>query len=769
MGLEELLEEAKQAYLNYKEEAFEMYRKLYDQYPTDPFIMNGLANCYCNGIGVETNREQAKVLYKMAAEAGCVDSMYNLAFELECDTDPEAIRWYEKAFEAGDEEAAYRLATIYDCDDLVPRNSDLKIDWLRKSADKQYGPAEVELGVEYLRGRDVEQDFQIGREWLFKAYEHGEGMAARNMSILYRNGDGVEADIQKAIEWAVNAAKCSNPNTEFCSEYARAYILGNAPLTKNITKALELFEISVANGDLDATEDLGIIYSNPSYGVPQNETRAIELFEKCAVFGKVKSINNLKDLYIKLYGNEGYKRYYSVMEEAANKGYYKGYVECFKLCSEGIGTKKDVDKALKYLEVAVEGEYPEALVLYGNIYMDGLLGKEKDKKKAVEYYIKAADKGHIEASFYAGLYYKDAYDISKNEEDKQKGCEYLEKAAEAGHSGAISNLAFEAFIDDDEQEGMKWLNIGVERNVYGCHNLLGDVYHDGLLNQTKDCKKAFELYSIAADKGCIFSAMFKTGKCYYFGDGTQKDYGKALKYFTEAEKNGQVEVKYFLGGMYHQGLGVSKDLYKARTLFNEYAENDSMDQKIRFVARYLTAEIDEELGRVDNAISTCKDIISKCNDEEIQGMCYFRMGYIYIKGVGVPEDMNLAKEYFHQSLQRGVEVEICRNNLNVIQKELQGRTINYNSTPQKQGCYVATAVYGSYDCPEVWMLRRFRDYRLSKTWYGRSFIKIYYAISPTLVKMFGDKKIFNIICKGGLDKFVAKLKVNGFEDSPYND
>ena len=31
------------------------------------------------------------------------------------------------------------------------------------------------------------------------------------------------------------------------------------------------------------------------------------------------------------------------------------------------------------------------------------------------------------------------------------------------------------------------------------------------------------------------------------------------------------------------------------------------------------------------------------------------------------------------------------------------------SNPSSGPCYVATAVYGSYDCPEVWTLRRFRD------------------------------------------------------------
>ena len=40
----------------------------------------------------------------------------------------------------------------------------------------------------------------------------------------------------------------------------------------------------------------------------------------------------------------------------------------------------------------------------------------------------------------------------------------------------------------------------------------------------------------------------------------------------------------------------------------------------------------------------------------------------------------------------------------------------------KSGCYVATCVYGSYDCPEVWRLRRYRDEYLDAHWWGRYFI-----------------------------------------------
>ncbi|MHB1453886.1 MAG: CFI-box-CTERM domain-containing protein [Saccharofermentanales bacterium] len=89
--------------------------------------------------------------------------------------------------------------------------------------------------------------------------------------------------------------------------------------------------------------------------------------------------------------------------------------------------------------------------------------------------------------------------------------------------------------------------------------------------------------------------------------------------------------------------------------------------------------------------------------------------------------------------------------------------------PNSGSCYIASCVYGSYDCPQVWALRRYRDNTLAKTWYGRAFIHIYYAISPTLVKWFGDKKWFKDMWKSKLSRMVAKLKTEGVEDTPYED
>ncbi len=102
-------------------------------------------------------------------------------------------------------------------------------------------------------------------------------------------------------------------------------------------------------------------------------------------------------------------------------------------------------------------------------------------------------------------------------------------------------------------------------------------------------------------------------------------------------------------------------------------------------------------------------------------------------------------------------------------KYLNGEIDDYKMKKENHGCYIATCVYGSYDCPEVWTLRRYRDNMLGSSWYGRAFIKLYYAISPTIVKWFGKTKWFKKMWKNKLDKMVKKLNNSGVDNTSYQD
>ena len=94
---------------------------------------------------------------------------------------------------------------------------------------------------------------------------------------------------------------------------------------------------------------------------------------------------------------------------------------------------------------------------------------------------------------------------------------------------------------------------------------------------------------------------------------------------------------------------------------------------------------------------------------------------------------------------------------------------SYTHNSGTSACYIATCVYGSYDCPEVWVLRRFRDNVLKKNVFGRSFIRLYYAVSPCVVRTFGKTRFFHHFWRVSLDRLIGYLKKHGTEDTPYCD
>ena len=202
-----------------------------------------------------------------------------------------------------------------------------------------------------------------------------------------------------------------------------------------------------------------------------------------------------------------------------------------------------------------------------------------------------------------------------------------------------------------------------------------------------------------------------------------------------------------------------------------------------------TVKIDKS-NEIDNLLKLAQEAISSINGEEAYAYAKrvleiepnnAQAWFLRMKGVdltAILEDLkvlevinagNNAIKYSNNELSKDVYVYFLTKCLNDLKFCMDQFTDEKISNPSSGPCYVATAVYGSYNCPEVWTLRRFRDNTLDTTWYGRVFIKTYYAISPTLVKWFGETSWFKRLWRKPLDKLVASLRNKGVEDTPYID
>jgi hypothetical protein len=72
-----------------------------------------------------------------------------------------------------------------------------------------------------------------------------------------------------------------------------------------------------------------------------------------------------------------------------------------------------------------------------------------------------------------------------------------------------------------------------------------------------------------------------------------------------------------------------------------------------------------------------------------------------------------------------------------------------------EGCFIATAVYGSYAADEVLVLRDFRDRALESSSLGRFVVRFYYFVSPPIAELLEMFPIAKKPTKYMLDKIVS--------------
>ncbi len=78
-----------------------------------------------------------------------------------------------------------------------------------------------------------------------------------------------------------------------------------------------------------------------------------------------------------------------------------------------------------------------------------------------------------------------------------------------------------------------------------------------------------------------------------------------------------------------------------------------------------------------------------------------------------------------------------------------------------ESCFIATAVYQSYEAPEVRTLRSFRDRYLETNSVGQRLVRIYYKHGPNWATYIEDHPSTRMPIRMGLDTLVFALRKSG--------
>ena len=190
-------------------------------------------------------------------------------------------------------------------------------------------------------------------------------------------------------------------------------------------------------------------------------------------------------------------------------------------------------------------------------------------------------------------------------------------------------------------------------------------------------------------------------------------------------------------------IDVIQKLYKEVNLFaetNKLINDTSIEKIVKFpvINYFFGKELEENVK--EQAIKILDEYIRSSRGREI---LQNEIGKIILKYPLLYKENSIANFY---------------NEILKVTIQLSSSKMNYQETSSSKGaCYIATAVYGSYDSDEVLVLRRFRDEILKPTKVGRKMVAFYYKYSPYLSKKLKLNSIPSNIIKFILNRFIKFL------------
>jgi TPR repeat protein len=195
-------------------------------------------------------------------------------------------------------------------------------------------------------------------------------------------------------------------------------------------------------------------------------------------------------------------------------------------------------------------------------------GVEKNIRQSFNWYLKAAGHGHVEAQFItATILDKGSTGIEPNSEEAYK---WYSKAASQGH-----------FLAQAEISSGRWNNLVPKIRIDGDSITFAEPNSEHVSNKSLFTREKLERLVTQADDGDV-DAQYDLGIRYYSGDGLEKDYEKAIRWFLMASEQDDAQAQFNLGIMYGRGEGTDKDVNKSMQWLKKAAEQGHAEAVMMF-------------------------------------------------------------------------------------------------------------------------------------------------------------------------------------------
>ena len=438
----------------------------------------------------------------------------------------------------------------------------------------------------------INKDIEKGLALIDEAMNQGSSESYAYKYIIYKEGEGVKKDLKKALKYLEEGVKKESPlaivskgkllhlegNFKEAEEYfSKAHLLnfnyGNLEKAMLYLDEKAGYKLSpkyiidsyllLSPSSSETFYALGLAYENMG-----KIKKAVKYFDLAAEKGEINSMVMMAQRYIKGDGvpkNLINAAYY--LNEARNRENATAYYLTGEAFFEGTIWKKNIDKAISYMEKASDMGHDIAAWYLGTIYQYDL----DDNDTAIKYYLIAAEREYPYAYESLGKIYGSIY-----VREYEKAIKWYLKAYDLGETKLAGEIGYLYLQINKPNEALKYFEKAIKNNDTTIMKLLAKLYSEGQGIYKVDYMKAFNLYQKASllEDG---EAQAFLGAMYMDGKGCSRDLAKSFYWIEKSALNGDARGQSYLSFMYQNGVGTPKDLAKAK-YWNDKCE-ETMNNK----------------------------------------------------------------------------------------------------------------------------------------------------------------------------------------------